>query len=199
MRAGTLSDPETLRLLRARFVLVTHNQLPQLYCTSATVDASSKTPYPKEQLATVSEGVGGGNIRSYFCQPDGRVVGCIAGYWKPNRYREEARWMLKRMETGVSDLGQELWHRAAALESQRNQFLSPTEVKQLLRELSASSTDANDPESRERFLEFRRLAAFNRLIRSYRESRKIVLWPVDKVLRMVEDEVYTKGAIGCDS
>jgi hypothetical protein len=199
MRAGTLSDPETLRFLRSQFVLVTHNQLPQLYCTSATVDTSSKKSYPKEQLATVTEGAGGGNIRSYFCLPDGRVVGFIAGYWKPTRYREEARWMLERMKSDVDELGQQHWHRAAALESQRNQFVSPADVKLLLSELSASSNDAKDPESRDRFLKFRQLAAFNRLIRSYRESREIVLWPIGKVLRKVEDEVYTKGAIGCDS
>lgn len=199
MRAGTLSDPETMRFLRSQFVLVTHNQLPQLYCTSATVDTSSKTLYQKEQLATVTEGAGGGNIRSYFCLPDGRVVGFIAGYWKPTRYREEARWMLERMKNGVGSLAQQHWHRAAAIESQRNQYLPPVDVEQLLSELSASSPNTNNLESRERFLNFRQIAAFNRLIRSYRESREIVLWPIDKVLRKVEEEVYTKGAIGCDS
>jgi hypothetical protein len=70
--------------LSAWFDLRWHNQLPELYC-DVTVDQI----YPDAHLDTVVEGAGGGNIRFFVCDPFGRVVHQVSGYWKPERLLAE--------------------------------------------------------------------------------------------------------------
>ena len=78
MRVVTLEDKESLRALAKDFVLVTHNQLPELYCTSGTVDATARGSYPAAQMARVSEGAGGSNIRRGRLQPGGNRLQTLA-------------------------------------------------------------------------------------------------------------------------
>ncbi len=165
---------------------MTHNQLPELYCSSGTVDPQD---YPADQLRCVTEGAGGGNVLSYFCTSSGQVVGYLAGYWRPSRYLEETRWALARMSQSREALARPHGVRASRLQQERDALHPPDQVQQLL---------ASGPPAR-RAQVFAEVAAFNRLGRSHRESRETLHWPIRKVLQKVEDEVYTKGALGCDS
>ncbi|NUN49677.1 MAG: hypothetical protein HUU15_12695 [Candidatus Brocadiae bacterium] len=63
-----------------------HNQCPGLYCSST---GRAADPYPPEQLATVRESTGGGNVRFLFCDAEGRVVHALTGYWTPESLMAE--------------------------------------------------------------------------------------------------------------
>lgn len=96
----TLSDPEVKRAIEKRWVSTWHNQCPGLYCNN-TADSRKPIPYPPEQLETVHEGAGGGNIRLFFCDPDGRIVHCVTGFLDDCRLLAEeefAREQLPRTE-----------------------------------------------------------------------------------------------------
>jgi hypothetical protein len=84
----TLSDPRVQEALRP-YALVTHNQLPELYCNN-TVDPGVDR-YPDDQVDRCPEGAGGGNVRLYVCEPGGRIRRLLLGYWKPERFLEELR------------------------------------------------------------------------------------------------------------
>jgi hypothetical protein len=66
-----------------------HNQCPGLYCDTTGNPAA---PYPPEQLANMRDSSGGGNVRFYFCDAEGRVVHYLAGYWKPESLLAELRF-----------------------------------------------------------------------------------------------------------
>lgn len=83
----TLADPEVADFLREHFVLVQHNQLPELYCNN-TVDPGVDR-YPGDQVDRCPEGAGGGNIRAYVCSPHGIVRGLTLGYWQRDRWLAE--------------------------------------------------------------------------------------------------------------
>jgi len=228
MRVDTLEKKQVLNNLSKHFVLVAHNQLPQLYCSCQSpaetsdpnqqnVDPTAPKQYPKNQMALVSEGAGGGNIRTFFCMPDGRVINYLAGYWKEEQYRRETDWSLKQISAIQKSESAQWWKDnplLAELKSEhdrkldqktteRDEFMSPTEVDALVRELSPTKSEPEDPPNMERRTEnsknFNRLMRFNRLIRSGREAKDFVGRPVQSVLQQVEEEVYTKGAVGCGS
>ena len=212
MRVGTLEDQTTSAFLSKNFVLATHNQLPDLYCTNETIDATAKIPYPSEQIELVTEGVGGGNVRSFFCTPDGKIVSYISGYWKQETYLKEVHWALRHIKSLKTETNQK-WSdneqtikriRQAHQESEiaytndRDAFLSPSEVEKLVSEF-VELPEVSNEQANLRANTFNRLAAFNRLIRSHREAQAWVGKTIQSVLQTIEDEVYTKGAIGCDS
>jgi hypothetical protein len=205
MRVGTLEDPVTLRFLAERFVLVTHNQLPQLYCSGSTVDTTTTNPYPKEQMAQAPEGSGGGNVRSYFCTPDGRVVSYIAGRWGREKFLAEARWALERMDEVEQRPELLRAHRRMSFQyaSARDSQVSPEELEEIIEASITAKPQAVDgrdaAEIARRWKLYHLAAAYNRLIRSHHEVREILMLPIDEVLQKVEDDVYIKGAIGCDS
>ena len=214
MRVGTLDDQATLEYLSKHFVLVTHNQLPELYCLHNKIDATSEIPYPKQQLDRVTEGVGGGNVRSLFCTPDGRIVSYVSGLWKPKTYLEESSWALgqiRKLEQAKSekpwwdpsrllqDLREAHQNRQTEWSRERDDFASPAEVERLIASIAKKSENSTTAEKNRRAEMFNRLAAFNRLIRSHREAEKLIGKPVKEMLQQLEDEVYTKGSIGCDS
>ncbi len=85
------------RLLSERFTCSFHNQLPGLYCNDAVLKAPA-APYPPAQLSRIREGDGGGNIRLYFCDTEGRVAHLITGFCSPQRLLDEARFALALLE-----------------------------------------------------------------------------------------------------
>lgn len=84
----TLTDPRVREAL-SKVVLVTHNQLPELYCNNAVDPGADR--YPDDQVDRCPEGAGGGNVRLYLCAPGGQVRRMLLGYWKPDRLLEELR------------------------------------------------------------------------------------------------------------
>ena len=96
----TLSDERVKATIEEGWVSTWHNQCPGLYCDK-TADLRKPIPYPPEQLATIYEGTGGGNIRIYFCDPDGGVIHFVSGFLDSSRlYVEEefARQQMGRRE-----------------------------------------------------------------------------------------------------
>lgn len=84
----TLSNPSVKRAIEENWVSTWHNQCPGLYCNN-TADTRKPIPYPPQQLATVFEGAGGGNIRLYFCDSEGKVVHAVTGFLDVSRLLEE--------------------------------------------------------------------------------------------------------------
>lgn len=127
-----------------------HNQCPGLYCDKSE---TGDIPYSKEQMATVKTGAGGGNIRFYFCDPDGRIVLRVTGFVDGREFADEeelARLVVPRPELAPQALR-----------------FAPTGPLFPWHEIRRKD---------------RACAALGR--------------PIRDVLRQVEDEIYTKGAIG---
>jgi hypothetical protein len=87
MRTVTFADVELIDYLRQNFVLVWHNQAPE----GPGIEGVQQR-YTPAQAQAYPEGGGGGNVRSYFCTPDGKVVYFLQGYWRHDRYLAEARF-----------------------------------------------------------------------------------------------------------
>ena len=195
MRVVTLFEPNTQKYLAEHFVLVTHNQLPGLYCSSSTIDATAANPYPPEQLAVAHEGAGGGNVRSYFCTPDGRVVNYVAGFWEPERFLNEADWALARLAQDAASTARDHRQRIDDYQQQRNAVATPEEVEQMAAALTQSTRESTLADIHKKLLIVK---AFNRLARSHREVQPLLHQSVAEVLRRVEDDIYIKGTLGCD-
>ena len=157
----TLADPEVKRFLKKNFsVLAFHNQMPELYC-STSVDPGN---YPEEMVENCSEGAGGGNVRSFICSRDGRVISVTLGYWKKEKFIREMQhtFVMYDRET----------ERVHPMWIDRHKELRKKETEPY------------------------RIAVQSLLIRSHEESLRDLGKPIRKVLRTIEEEIYTKGAIG---
>jgi hypothetical protein len=88
LRAVTLSDDDVKREIEENWVSTWHNQCPGLYCSN-TADSKNPIPYPPEQRATVKEGAGGGNVRLFLCDSEGRVLLSVRGFLPADRMLEE--------------------------------------------------------------------------------------------------------------
>ncbi len=88
MRTVTFADPEIVDFLNENFVPVWLNHSPEIYQGLAPQD-QPQAAYSPAEMAAYPEGGGGGNIRSYFCGPDGRIVHNTQGYWGPELYLRE--------------------------------------------------------------------------------------------------------------
>ena len=93
----TLSDESVKRAIEENWVSTWHNQCPGLYCDN-TADTREPIPYPVEQLATVKEGAGGGNVRFLFCDSTGRVLLTVRGFLPPTRLLEELKFATELAE-----------------------------------------------------------------------------------------------------
>src|SRR5262245_48277588 len=83
MRTVTFADLDVVDYLRQHFVLVWHDQTGGMPAPPEQAGAAPTGDYP--------EGGGGGNLRTFFCAPDGTVFRYLEGYWGPERYRAAAR------------------------------------------------------------------------------------------------------------
>jgi hypothetical protein len=76
-----------VRFLNEHFVLYWTNQIPGLYCSAH----GGANRFPQEMVDRCPEGAGGGNVRFFVCDVDGRVSDCVLGYWKPPRLLAELK------------------------------------------------------------------------------------------------------------
>ena len=161
----TLPDPEVARRLSEGYVLALHNQLPELYCNN-TVDPGVDR-YPGDMVDRCPEGAGGGNIRTYVCTPDGRVLHLTLGYWKKDRFLAELEHA-ERVYALRDDPG-----KVRKLHSRysRNHGLMRT---------GEPLADAQQ----------------NMLIRAHKEAIDDIGRPILDVLGRIEDEIYLLGKIG---
>jgi hypothetical protein len=170
----TLKDPGVVSYLRANYVVAWSNLLPELYGNS---DPSIPPPasYDTRALATTPEGAGGGNIRAYFCRPDGKIVHLTVGYWKPERFLLEARF--------ARDLSGDPKRVAVARRAWLKMLQADFDKARAA--LSASVADGR-----------LRLAQASLRLRAAAELAPDLLAAIEIVLDRRREEVYTKGAVG---
>ena len=186
MRVVTLFDPETADFLADHFVLLAHNQVPKLYTPERKI-----ADYSEAQVARAIEGSGGGNVRAYFCTADGRLVSYLSGWWRPKRFKSECRWALSRISDKSDDLKAEHEKRAKEFTSERDKAVDPATVETMIAAIPCEPSDKASISER-----LRTVAAFNRLIRSHEEAVQLLDQPIQDILLRLEEEVYTKGALG---
>ncbi len=181
MRANTLAAAEVVGPLNNRFVVAWSNLLPELY---GTADPNPDAPpaYETRRVERLPEGAGGGNIRIYFCKPDGVVVHQVIGYWRPNRLLEELAFAEELMKLTHDAIAEAQARRRAMIEDRAELELSALPAR----------LERNDPAAR-------RAAQWSLRRRSAVELQELLGVDVDDVLRQRRIKVYTEGAVGCDS
>lgn len=182
----TLLDQKTDEFLARNFVLLAHNQVPKLYTPGHSIE------YSDEQVARAIEGSGGANVRAYFCTADGRVVGYLSGMWGPVRFGDESRWALQHIDDDPQTLKVAHEKRGKEYKQQRDKLAEPAIVDALIQ----APVPCEPSEKKAAGDLLRKVSAFNRLIRSHDESEILLDQHIGEVLRNVEEEVYTKGALG---
>lgn len=85
MRTVTFADLEVVDHIKKHFVAVWHNQSPEVYSS----EPAQQEKLTAEQIKAYPQGGGGGNVRTYFCLPDGRVIYYLEGFWSKDRYLAE--------------------------------------------------------------------------------------------------------------
>ncbi|GEM_PF-4274200 len=195
----TFSDPATQEFLARNFVCAKVNLVPGLLLGGAS-------HHSDELLAQFPEGGGGGNVRSIFCTSDGQIVSEVKGFWRPDRYREEATLAL-RMNDAVSQVLQEvpgaftgpspglllgsLWRECV----NDLHTVRARELEQERADIEAERAKLTEPEPKPSPWA-RKIAALNRMARSHRESIELIHVPVEEYLDRIADEVWTKGNVG---
>jgi hypothetical protein len=86
MRTVTFANLALVAYLKEHFVLVWHDQ------SGSWLDAGAQ---PSAETGDYPEGEGGGNLRTLWCLPDGRVFRYLEGYWGAQRYLAEVRQALQ--------------------------------------------------------------------------------------------------------
>lgn len=177
LRENTLANAEVLGELHNHFIVAWDNLLPELYPDTG----GPPKGYNPEHVASVPEGAGGGNIRIFFCTPDGKVVHQVIAYWKPESLLAEIRFARRLLEQPAA---------IRSLHAERRKDLD-----RLWREAEAASParpKRNDPA-------VRRVAQCQIRLRAADETLADLLADLERILDRRREEVYTKGALGCDS
>ncbi len=180
MRADTLAAAEVVGTLDSHFIIAWHNLLPELY-GKASPTAAAPPRYTPENVRAVPEGSGGGNIRVYFCTPQGRVVHETIGYWKQHAFLGEVRVALDLLSQSRDQAERFHRERQRALTGQQEAALAAL----------ASQPERNDPE-------VRRAALLGLRLRAAAAIRQDLYVDVEVLMDRRREEVYTKGAVGCD-
>lgn len=178
MRADTLADAEVIGYLNQHFVIAWSNLLPELY-GNADPNAPAPPNYNPDHVKSVPEGAGGGNIRVYFCTPQGRVVHQVIGYWKATRFLEEARLAVELLQRTPEQVAKVQAGRRKELEKERDAALAALPAK----------PERNDPV-------VRRAAQLGLRCRAAEDLQRELYADVETILDRRREEVYTKGALG---
>lgn len=178
MRADTLADAEVIGFLNQHFVIAWSNLLPELY-GNADPHAAPPPSYDPERVKGVPEGAGGGNIRVYFCTPQGRVVHQTVGYWKAPRFLEEARRAVELLQRSPDHVARVQRARLQELEKERDAALAALPDR----------PQRNDPV-------VRRAAQLGLRCRAGEDLQRDLYADVETILDRRREEVYTKGALG---
>ena len=86
MRSVTFADDKVVDELNAKFVLVWNNHAPDY---GRGGEGGKQPVFSAKELENYPEGAGGGNIRTYICTADGKVVHYVEGWYRPARFLEE--------------------------------------------------------------------------------------------------------------
>ncbi|MBI4587757.1 MAG: hypothetical protein HY725_02870 [Candidatus Rokubacteria bacterium] len=178
MRTVTFADPATVDRMNRDFVLLWSNQQPDLVNGVPTSPEQAQAPWSQEEARMYPLGGGGGNLRTFFCDADGRVLHYLEGYWTPEVYGREMEFA-----TGLS-LADDLETRLAARK---------VEIERRQEELLASSEAARArPGTTE---ESRQAAALGLLARTFDTGAQYLRQPIDPVLERIRIEGERRGVI----
>ena len=183
MRTVTFADLDLVEHLQKHFVLVWHNQSPD----GGMQGVQQK--YTAAQAKAYPEGGGGGNVRTYFCLPNGRVASYLEGYWRADSYLAEARFA-GTLVTRLAALpdGQRPQTTVKALAAHR------AEVADLRRKLR----ERHPEEFKKKVYEseiLKRDAALGLLESSLAASTPLAAQAVDPILRQLAMRNTLRGAI----
>ncbi|MBI2921111.1 MAG: hypothetical protein HYY18_08515 [Planctomycetes bacterium] len=178
MRTVTFANTELADHLNANFVLVWFNHAPQ-FLEGQAPEGQSQPAYTPEEIAAYPEGGGGGNIRAFYCRPDGVIAHATQGWWGPATLRAEADRALGFLRaTDPDDARTEARARLLA-DADRLETADPAERERPLR----------DAPNR------RRAAALRLLAQSYTEGKALLGQPVAPVLDRIVEENADNGEI----
>jgi hypothetical protein len=180
MRADTLAHAEVIGYLNANYVIAWSNLLPELY-GNADPNAPPPPKYDPAHVESLPEGAGGGNIRVYFCNPQGRLLHEVIGYWKPEQFLAEAHLAVALGAMNPDRVIHRQTERRAVLERERTAAMAvlPEEPRR------------NDPL-------VRHAAQLGLRCRAAADLCRELHADIEDLLDRRREEVYTKGAVGCD-
>ncbi|MEK7755712.1 MAG: hypothetical protein AAB385_00665 [Planctomycetota bacterium] len=176
MRTVTFADPSTVDRMNRDFVLVWSNQQPDLVNGVPTTPEQAQAPWSQEEARMYPLGGGGGNIRSFFCDSDGRVLFYLEGYWTPEVYGREMEFA-----AGLSlsdDLETRLAARKAEVARRQEELLQGSEA--------ARARPGTTEESKQ-------VAALGLLAQSFDTGAQFVRQPIDPVLERIRIEGMNRG------
>jgi hypothetical protein len=163
MRAVTFAKDDVVDYMRKNFVSTWYNQAPQTYpptsrfavnhaiaCNCLAEQGVAKGASAKRVLPNVNlpPGTGAGNVKIFFCTPDGEIINYLQGHWTPKEFVEHAEFARSLMEiysAGGAGVRQEMirlhhlcaqGHQTAAEKAQRELQQSPGD-RRLTEEINA--------------------------------------------------------------
>lgn len=174
MRTVTFADTALLSYINDHFVLVWFNHAPEF----SSGDAALGQPQPEftpEQIAVYPEGGGGGNIRSFYCDPNGDIYHATQGYWSVRTYRKEAERALQMLHAKPKK--------------------SPSSVRSKIRaslQAEAKRLEQENPEEMSRPVREsvirKKIAALRLLDQRYQESIPLISTPIQQRLATIRLE-----------
>lgn len=175
MRTVTFADLELVDYIKQNFVTVWHNQTPEIFS-----EEGEQAPCTPEQARAYPQGGGGGNVRSYFCLPDGQVVYYLEGFWSKERYLAEAKFACELAEEATKwSAGQ----RQALVRQALVQRRAQVEVeREELRERHAAEFQKKVFESEVR----KREAALGLLAKTLEASESVIVSPMVQIMASLQ-------------
>ena len=191
MRRTTFADEQLVQNLRQQVVAVWHDQNGALNGKGLALNC---TPQPAQTAPTEAMikaypvGGGGGNLRTYFCAPSGKIVHYLEGYWPAKQFAAEVRYAqaqyraMKETPAGTmpKTLAANLSKEIAAIEAERAGLVErhPAEFKKPF------------PQSEIR----RRHASLGLKVKAYRDAIKLAGKDVSPVLAQLMILQIGRGA-----
>ena len=95
MRTVTFADIDLVTKINSTVIPVWNNQNPQ--AALGLKNAAAIQPKPtRQQIDVYPQGGGGGNMRAYFCTPEGKVFHYVQGYWSSKNFANEIAFAIEQ-------------------------------------------------------------------------------------------------------
>ena len=171
MRTETFASEKVVKYINENYIAVWFNH------GTGTPNVSGPQ-YSPAQKKVYPEGGGRGILRTFFVATDGTVLSEIQGYWRPERFLDEAKWSLTLKKDTYKKLHQE-------------------RAKELTDKASKLTKD-NPVEMRKPIVESKlrkKVAALNLLASWHSYSRSQAFLPIGKFLAQIRSWQSQRGII----
>lgn len=174
MRTVAFADEKVVDLVQSNFIAVWHNQSVESARNRPSAPEGAQPAYTAEELELYPEGGGGSNALSYFCDARGRVLHLVRGWWRPERFLEEASFAKDLVSIADNREALEKAHllhkNAHATEAQKLTAANPGEMTQPF------------PQSKIRRLH----AALGLLGQTHEAASGVLHRPIDEIVKELE-------------